>query len=414
MMTPAVLDHLWQSTLFALLVALLTAFRKAPAGVRYGLWFATSAKFLVPFVALAALGQSLAPAIRLPRPAAPEAAFIAEAAQPFSQSAPAQAPLQSLPQTSVLQAPLSQSPLCPTRRSRTPAAIARAAPRLNLALILLAVWLLGSAALLVAWARRLASLRKVVRSARPVPWPAPMPVLAASSLVEPGLVGLWRPVLLVPETLPERLAQPEIDALVAHETCHLRRRDNLTAAVHMLVEALFWFHPLVWWIGARMIEERERACDEAVLKAGHDRTTYARSLVDSCRLYLQSPLDCVAGASGSDLKTRVEAIMTAPLASPLSRAKKALLLAAGAAAFATPVAAGLLASPEGQEGGGPRRGRRVSRGASRHGVRRRSTVETKFAAGEDTRPDRRPDRNEPVGCPRAVGRQARRRRRPPG
>src|ERR1700744_4438335 len=167
-----------------------------------------------------------------------------------------------------------------------------------------------------------------------------MPVLASPSLMEPGLVGFLRPVLVVPETLPERLTRPEIDAILAHEISHFRRRDNLTAAIHMLVEALFWFHPLVWWIGARLIEEREQACDEAVVRAGHDRAAYARSLVESARLFLQSPLDCVAGASGSNLKMRVEAIMTAPATSPLSPLKKGLLLAAGGCAFATPGPAG--------------------------------------------------------------------------
>jgi hypothetical protein len=67
---------------------------------------------------------------------------------------------------------------------------------------------------------------------------------------------------------------------------------------------------------------------------------------------VQSPLSCVAGASGVDLKSRVEKIMTAPLASPLSRSKKALLLAAASFAFATPVAAGLL-TPEGRQAVAP-------------------------------------------------------------
>jgi hypothetical protein len=175
-----------------------------------------------------------------------------------------------------------------------------------------------------------------------------MPVLASSSLMQPGLIGVLRPVLVVPETLPGRLTRTEIDAILAHEITHLRRRDNLTAAMHMLVEALFWFHPLVWWIGARLIAERERACDEAVLKAGHDRAAYARSLVESSRLYLQAPLSCVAAASGSDLKARVEMIMTAPPASPLSPLKKALLLAVGTSAIASPVAAGMLRPLEGR------------------------------------------------------------------
>jgi TonB family protein len=328
-MTAAVLDHLWQSTLVALGVGLLAlAFRKARAAVRHGLWLAASAKFLVPFAALAALGRLLAPAVRPPLGAAPDAALLARAAQPFSQAAP------------------------PLGRQATAAYAAhdaaRAAIAVDPALVLLGVWALGCAAVLVIWSARWAKVRAAVRGATPAPTPAPMPVLASPSMLEPGLVGLWRPVLLVPETLFDRLSPAEIDALVAHEACHLRRRDNLAAALHMLVEALFWFHPLVWWIGARLIETRERACDEAVVRAGHDRAAYARGLVECCRLYLQSPLACVAGASGSDLTRRVERIMTAPPSAPLSRSARILLLAACLSALASPVAAGWLASPAGR------------------------------------------------------------------
>lgn len=353
-MAPLVLDHLWQSTVLALGLGLLAlAFRKAPAAVRHGLWLSASAKFLVPFVALAALGRLVGPAIPLPAQAKPEAAFIAQAAQPFSRPAPLSKPPA---QATLARRPDLPVPLSPASVASAPfahGAAIRSAPRLDLGWVLLAAWALGSAAVLIAWAARWTRLRKVLRSARRLDWPAPMPVLAAPSLIEPGLVGLWRPILLVPETLPERLSRAEIDALLAHEACHRNRRDNLAAALHMLVEALFWFHPLVWWIGARMIEERERACDEAVVRAGHDRAAYARSLVEICRLYLQSPLDCVAGASGSNLKTRVEAIMTDPPVLPLSGAKKALLLATGACAVATPVAAGQLTTPEAQKVAAP-------------------------------------------------------------
>jgi beta-lactamase regulating signal transducer with metallopeptidase domain len=342
-MTLAVLDHLWQSTLAALaVVILMTAFRKAAAAVRYGLWFAASAKFLIPFAALAALGRVLAPAVRVPAAAAPAAMFLARAARPFSPSAFARS---SFPRSALSQVSFPHAALA--RAHAAPATYA--AHRLDPALILAAVWALGCIAVLVAWLVRSARVRAIVRSATPLPWPAPMPVLASASLLEPGLVGLWRPVLLVPNTLPEHLGRAEIDAVLAHEACHLRRRDNLTAAIHMVVEALFWFHPLVWWIGARLIEEREKACDEAVVRSGHDRAAYARSLVEICRLYLQSPLPCVAGASGSKLKTRVRLIMSGPPSSPLSPARKTLLLAAGACAVGAPVAAGLLTSPAGRQ-----------------------------------------------------------------
>jgi bla regulator protein blaR1 len=66
-----------------------------------------------------------------------------------------------------------------------------------------------------------------------------------------------------------------LDAIITHELCHRRRRDNMAAAVHMLVQVVFWFHPLVWWIGARLLGERECACDEEVLRLGNDAQAYA-------------------------------------------------------------------------------------------------------------------------------------------
>jgi beta-lactamase regulating signal transducer with metallopeptidase domain len=63
--------------------------------------------------------------------------------------------------------------------------------------------------------------------------------------------------------------------------CHVRRRDNLTASIHMLVEAIFWFHPAVWWIKTRLLEEREQACDEIVLQSGNEGDVYAESILRS-------------------------------------------------------------------------------------------------------------------------------------
>jgi len=89
----------------------------------------------------------------------------------------------------------------------------------------------------------------------------------------------------------------------------IHRRDNLAAMVHMAVEALFWFHPLVWWIGARLVDERERACDEDVVGRGTEPDVYAESILKTCQFYVESPLVCVSGVTGSDLKRRVEQIM---------------------------------------------------------------------------------------------------------
>jgi uncharacterized protein (TIGR03435 family) len=116
----------------------------------------------------------------------------------------------------------------------------------------------------------------------------------------------------------------------------------------MLVEALFWFHPLVWWIGARLVEERERACDEAVLHAGSKPTDYAEAILTVCRLYLEAPLAYVSGVTGGDLQKRIHAILRNQTARQLSSARKFVLTAAAAAAVAIPVGIGIVNPPPSQ------------------------------------------------------------------
>jgi beta-lactamase regulating signal transducer with metallopeptidase domain len=225
-MSDLILDHLWQSTLFAAVAGLLTlAFARNGARVRHHLWFAASVKFLVPFAALTALGE-LMPTTQV---AAPGLVVWRQVAAPFA-----------------------AQPILPTH---VPAGIDWA---LILPPLLLALWAIGTIAIVARWLLRWTRLQRIVRQAVDCTIPAPVPVKMAPSLLEPGLVGIFRPVILLPEGIDTRLSQTEIDAVLAHEICHLQRRDNLTAALHMLVEALFWFHPLVWWLGAQR-ERRARA-----------------------------------------------------------------------------------------------------------------------------------------------------------
>jgi len=167
-------------------------------------------------------------------------------------------------------------------------------------------------------------------------------VRSSPGLLEPGVVGVFRLFLLLPEGIADRLTPPQLEAVLAHELCHVRRRDNLFASMHMIVEAMFWFHPLVWWIGARLVEERERACDEAVLSLGSEPRDYAEGILNVCKLYVESPLTCVSGVTGSDIRKRIEAIMTNRIALRLSFGKKLALAAAGMAALMVPIVVGTL------------------------------------------------------------------------
>lgn len=297
-------NHLWQSTLFAVLVAVLCYWlRKDGAHVRYWLWWIASVKFLVPFSVLTAVGAWLA-----------DDAAVAFVPEIWTDRA------------EVVARPFAES--------------------LSPGALLLAVWAAGSAVLLLRWLVGALRLRGLLARAEPgtpllIDGSRRIGVFRTSERIEPGIVGVFRPVLLLPHSIDVRLRPEQIEAVLTHEAGHVRRRDNLTAALHMLVEAVFWFHPLVWWIGARLIDERERACDELVVAAGHDRETYAEGILDVCEHFAATPLRCAAGISGSDLKRRITQIMRYKGMTSLKLAKKALLGVAAVAVLATPLLAGL-------------------------------------------------------------------------
>jgi uncharacterized protein (TIGR03435 family) len=152
-------------------------------------------------------------------------------------------------------------------------------------------------------------------------------------------------VLLVPAGIDQHLTPRQLEAVLAHELCHVQRRDNLTSVMHMIVEAAFWFHPVVWWIGARLVDERERACDEAVVDLGSEPDVYAASILETCRFSLEQPPMCVAGVSGADLRTRIQEIMRGETARALTMSRRMTLAVSGLAAIVIPVAIGIVNAP---------------------------------------------------------------------
>jgi beta-lactamase regulating signal transducer with metallopeptidase domain len=306
-MSAALLDHLWQSTLFAICAWSLTlVLRKNGAHLRHAVWLLASIKFLIPFSLLTMLGQQLKPYIGI------------ENVPPLGLGADDLSILLAAPVRAIGAEPIG----------------------VLWSSIATTVWLIGFLTLSFRWLVRWRGVREILRAAVPTAIAAPMPVRTSTGLREPGVVGIVRPVLLLPAEITTRLTPPQLEAVLRHEVCHVRRHDNLTSAIHMLVEAIFWFHPLVWWIGAHMLEERERACDESVVRSGSDPRTYAEGILRVCRSYLASDLACVAGVSGADLKLRLEAIMTKDV-KELGRGKRFALGVLALAAISVPVMVGL-------------------------------------------------------------------------
>ena len=97
----------------------------------------------------------------------------------------------------------------------------------------------------------------------------------------PVIVGLVKPVILLPVALASRLSPEQVEAVLAHELAHLRRRDTWALAAQRVVETVLFFHPAVWWMSRRLEAMREEACDDLVLVAGCDPADYAEALL-SC------------------------------------------------------------------------------------------------------------------------------------
>lgn len=322
------IDHLWQSTLFAFAIGLLTlAFRRNRARVRYALWFGASAKFLVPFSAIVWFGSVIGSS----------ALGVFGASAPIATSGPLGATGQWLTATGTL----ALTPSAFTINEVTAAWFS---------LALFGIWTCGFFALVASRLRLSRKLWDVALSSRRVELldvkvPARLQVGMADGLLEPGVIGWLNPVLLLPADIERHLTRPEIEAIVAHELCHVRRFDNMTAAIHMLVEAVFWFHPLVWWLGSRLVAERERACDEHVLRSVGAPGPYAQGILNICKRYVESPLASVSGVGSANVRQRIDAILANQIGEVTSPWKRVMLSAIILCVVIVPLAAGALQAP---------------------------------------------------------------------
>lgn len=107
-----------------------------------------------------------------------------------------------------------------------------------------------------------------------------------SFLATPITIGWFAPVMILPSGW-QRWSSGKLDAVLTHEREHIRRRDPLVQWLALLNRAIFWFHPLAWWLERHIAALAEEACDAAVLAAGHAPQAYANYLLDLARSVTQ-------------------------------------------------------------------------------------------------------------------------------
>ena len=94
----------------------------------------------------------------------------------------------------------------------------------------------------------------------------------------PMVVGVLKPVVLWPVGLLAGLSMADVEAILAHELAHVRRHDYLLNVLQSVVEVLYFFHPALWWLSARVREEREHCCDDVAVEIIGDARVLARAL----------------------------------------------------------------------------------------------------------------------------------------
>jgi len=177
------------------------------------------------------------------------------------------------------------------------------------------------------WLARFEALRVRVRVRMPVR-------LGLSNQVDSLVVLGWlKPVVLVPAAAFLALSPEALEALLAHELAHVRRRDFLANLFQTLAEALLFYHPAVWWLSRRIRQEREHCCDDAAVQTCGDPILYASALVGLEELRTRPNLipDLAPAASGGQLMSRIQRLLRpnpahAPV-SPVAAFIPALLLA---------------------------------------------------------------------------------------
>ncbi len=136
-------------------------------------------------------------------------------------------------------------------------------------------------------------------------------ILQSSKITVPAVVGLFKPVILLPLAMLGSLSTEQVEAILMHELYHLRRNDHYLNMLQNVLEIIFFFHPATWWISRRIREEREKCVDEWVVSNTAKPLIYANALLtlEGNRSTTLQPV-VAATQSKSLLLTRIKNIMT--------------------------------------------------------------------------------------------------------
>jgi beta-lactamase regulating signal transducer with metallopeptidase domain len=187
------------------------------------------------------------------------------------------------------------------------------------------IWLTGCALLLGLWLRKVSLLSGVIKSGQIVGSGREMEILErvrswlglrrkvtlviSPQIAEPGVWRVYKPSILLPEGISKSLSDHELETIMMHELVHVERWDNLIDIIQRVVCCLLWFHPLVWLLDRQLLAERERSCDDTVIRLSGNSKIYASGIKKICRHSIGWELTGLSGVGGSDLQKRIRRIV---------------------------------------------------------------------------------------------------------
>ena len=247
---------------------ILTLFRMRASNTRHAAW----ATVLVVMLLMPVLTR-VVPAIRVP---VPEGATRSIAISPPQRI---DAPLRQLPEPGTSrQAGTTASPVTAARLD-----LGRDVPMtpeapIRWSTVVFAVYIAGLTLFLVRFMIGLSQLARIRRSSQPVVGLHGEPAWESALVAAPVTIGLMRPRVILPASWHE-WSPDMLNAVLAHERAHCARRDPLIATLARLNTAIFWFHPLAWWLERTLATLAEHACDDAALAQVEPRR-YAETLLN--------------------------------------------------------------------------------------------------------------------------------------
>jgi beta-lactamase regulating signal transducer with metallopeptidase domain len=318
-----VLDTALRALAAAVAVALvLRLLRVRAAAVLHSAWSAVLfAMLLMPVL------PSVVPALPLPVPAAAGNFF--DAASGTQEPSPAVVGYSTQSRTVIdaVSSPQGRNSARFSDRLQTSDTGARAS-RSWLPLVLLTVYVAGVllfvARLSYGWVVASAMVRRAMRRG-PVLTDVGRDVYESSEVTVPMTVGAMRPVIILP--IAWRAWDSEtLAAIIAHEVAHVRRHDASIALAAHLNRAMFWFHPLAWWLEGKLAVTAEHACDEAAARAIAAPGRYAEILVEMADVVRRSrgrlTLQAVGVNGAGLLNSRIDRLLRGDAFASASRGRK--------------------------------------------------------------------------------------------